>query len=260
MGSGITMIKRKEFLKISSLAAVGSFVMPRTSTVSRHAINAIVFDGFAIFDPAPILRTVRELFPEQAKQIIKIWQSRQFTYQWLRVLGHRYKDFWEITKDALEFAMEQCGVNSQQTKKRLILESYDAVRAWPDVFSALQQLKKENLKVCILSNMTEKMLSVGTQNSQLGEYFDHVVSTDELRTYKPSPKAYQMAVEKLKFNRHQILYVPFAGWDLAGAKWFGYPVFWLNRSNSSAEVLQAEPDGKGTTMNELLTFISNYKR
>ena len=103
--------------------------------------------------------------------------------------------------------------------------------------------------------MTTKMLQQGIQNSELHQYFDYAISTDAMQTYKPSPQAYQMAVEKLRLNKEQVLFVPFAGWDMAGAKWFGYPTFWLNRLNSPAEKLNAEPDGRGTTLNDLVEFV-----
>jgi 2-haloacid dehalogenase len=126
---------------------------------------------------------------------------------------------------------------------------------WPDVVPALQAIKKEGLKISFLSNMTAKMLHRGIQNSNLSGFFDLVISTDEKRTYKPDVQAYQMAVEQLKLKKEEILFVPFAGWDLAGAKWFGYPTFWVNRSGSLPENLDAEPDGSGSTLNDLLEFI-----
>ena len=108
--------------------------------------------------------------------------------------------------------------------------------------------------------MTAKMLHRGIENANLNKYFDFVISTDERETYKPSPKAYQVAVEKLRIRKEEILFVPFAGWDLAGAKWFGYPTFWLNRLNSSPEMLDAEPDGQGNNLDELLEFVRKYNQ
>ena len=104
------------------------------------------------------------------------------------------------------------------------------------------------------------MLHRGIQNSNLSEFFDLVISTDEKRTFKPSAEAYQMAVEQLKLKKQEILFVPFAGWDLAGAKWFGYPTFWVNRSGSLLENLDAEPDGSGSTLNDLVEFIRRHNK
>ena len=140
------------------------------------------------------------------------------------------------------------------------MAKYDSISVWPDVTQALRQIKQENITVCLLSNMTTKMLHRGIENANLNKYFDFVISTDERETYKPSPKAYQVAVEKLRIRKEEILFVPFAGWDLAGAKWFGYPTFWLNRLNSSPEMLDAEPDGQGNNLDELLEFVRKYNQ
>jgi len=173
----------------------------------------------------------------------------------LRMLGNRYKNFWELSKDALDFSLTQCGLDQHNKERDLIMANYESLQAWPDVIPALRELRKDNLKLCFLSNMTTKMLQQGIQNSNLREFFDFVISTDDQHTYKPSPNAYHMGVEQLKVRKQEILFVPFAGWDLAGAKWFGYPTFWLNRLNSSKEMLDAEPDGQGNNLNDLLVFL-----
>lgn len=249
-------INRKTFIQTTGLATASMLMtQPFNYQAKSRRITAIAFDAFAIFDHRPILKTVEHLFPDNAKQIIEVWQSRQFTYQWLRLLGRRYKNFWGVTRDALDYALLQCGLGDHQEEIDLVMAGYEHIQPWPDVIPALQQIKKENLRICILSNMTTKMLNQGIQNSELNEYFDYVISTDGTQTYKPSPQAYQMAVEKLKLSKEQILFVPFAGWDMAGAKWFGYPTFWLNRLNYPAEELNAEPDGRGTTLTDVLEFV-----
>ena len=112
--------------------------------------------------------------------------------------------------------------------------------------------------MCLLSNMTDEMLQHGIQNSGIERFLDCVISTDKKRTYKPSPLAYQMGINTLGLKKEEILFVAFAGWDMTGAKWFGYPTFWLNRSNSLIEKLDAEPDGMGTNLRQLVAFVVEY--
>ena len=69
--------------------------------------------------------------------------------------------------------------------------------------------------------------------------------------------AYQLAIEKLKLRKEEILFVPFTGWDMAGATWFGYPTFWLNRLNTPHEELDAKPSGTGNNLNDLVEFIKS---
>lgn len=249
-------IDRKTFIQNTSLATAGMLITRRfTSDPSTTPIKAIVFDGFAILDPRPVFKTIEQLFPEKAKEVIDAWQSRQFTYQWLRVLGERYKNFREITKDALDFSLVHCGLYQRDKERDLIMAKYEALNVWPDVVPVLQKIKKMNLKVCFLSNMTSEMLRRGIQNSGLDVFFDFVISTDEIQTYKPSTNAYEMALDKLGLRKQEILFVPFAAWDMAGAKWFGYPTFWVNRLDSSPENLDAEPDGHGKDLGDVVDFV-----
>ena len=104
------------------------------------------------------------------------------------------------------------------------------------------------------------MLSNGIKNSNTQNFFDFVISTDQKQTYKPSPDAYQMGIETMGFEKEEILFVAFAGWDMAGAKWFGYPTFWVNRLNSPIDNLDAKPDGIGTNLNDLVTFVEEYNK
>lgn len=253
-------ISRKTFIQTTSMATTGMLVVPQLTSNPKAPIKALVFDAFVIFDPRPILKTVEELFPGQARQLIEVWQSRQFTYQWLRAMGKKYKDFWDVTKDALDFAVAQCELDDREKEKDLIMGTYETIGAWPDVVPALQEIKNNGLKVCFLSNMTASMLQRGIENSKLENFFDLVISTDQKQTYKPSPDAYQMAVEKLRLKKEQILFLPFAGWDMAGAKWFGFPTFWVNRLNSLRENLDASPTGSANNLDELVDFIRNYDK
>ena len=252
-------MKRRTFVHAASWSAASLLISIPVLKENISKIKAIAFDAFAIFDPAEIFRTIDELFPGKGKQIIEVWQSRQFSYQWLRLAANRYKNFEDVSKNALDFALAQSGVDLSEQEKRLILAKYETMNAWADVRPALQGLKKEGLILCFLSNMTSKILHNGIRNSNLSEFFDLVISTDEKQTYKPSQMAYQLAIEKLKLRKEEILFVPFAGWDMAGGTWFGYPTFWLNRLNASHEELDAKPNGIGNNLNDLVEFIKSSR-
>ena len=79
-----------------------------------------------------------------------------------------------------------------------------------------------------------------------------VRSAKELTVYV---KAYQLAMDQFKLGRDEILFVPFAGWDAAGAKWFGYQTFWVNRLNAPVEELGGVPDAVGTNLTDLVHYL-----
>lgn len=84
---------------------------------------------------------------------------------------------------------------------------------------------------------------------------DHVLSTDAVKTFKPDPKAYHLGIEALGLGRQDVLFVPFAAWDRAGAAWFGYPTFWLNRAGAPIEMLDVTPNAIGSTLADLTAFV-----
>jgi 2-haloacid dehalogenase len=135
------------------------------------------------------------------------------------------------------------------------MEAYLKLRCWPDVPVALNSLRKAGIRLAFLSNMTAKMLEAGIRNSQLDGVFDHVLSTDRVKAYKPDPRAYQMGLDAFGFKPDQILFAAFAGWDAAGAKSFGYPTFWVNRQNQPSEELGVTLDANGRNLNDLVAFV-----
>ena len=107
--------------------------------------------------------------------------------------------------------------------------------------------------------MTRAMLEAGIKGAGLTGLFEHVLSTDRIRAYKPEPRAYRMAVDAFGLPREEILFVAFAGWDAAGARWFGYPTFWINRLDLPGEELSVAPDGAGRDLGDLVRFVDGAR-
>lgn len=222
----------------------------------ENKIKAIAFDAFPIFDARPVFSLVDNIFPEKGTELSAIWRTKQFEYAWLRTTGAKYKDFWKITEDALDFAAKKTGAILTTNNKSALMEQYLSLPIWPEVLPALQLLKQEGIRLSFLSNMTTEMLGSCIKHSGIENYFENIISTDRARTYKPSPLAYQLGVDVLKLNKENILFAAFAGWDASGSKWFGYPTFWVNRLGSPNEELDAIPDGNGKSLTDLVNFIS----
>jgi len=250
-------INRKKFIYATGMGTASILLKPSLLPLNLNTLKlkAVFFDAFTLFDPRPIFNTVEELFPANGKQLVETWRSKQFTYQWLRVCGRKYKNFWDVTADALDYAMVKHVPSGTEKERDLIMAKYKSISAWPDVAPSLKTLKNLGMSLGILSNMTAKMLHEGIQNSELSDYFEFVISTDKKQTYKPDRDAYQMAMEQTKLEKEEILFAPFAGWDMTGAKWFGFPTFWVNRSNDPIEKLDVEPDGTGSNLNDLVAFV-----
>ena len=217
--------------------------------------KAIAFDAFPIFDPRPIFKLAETLFPGKGAELSNAWRVRQFEYQWLRALGGHYADFWQTTEDALVFAAKTLQLDLTADKRDQLMQAYLQLNAWPDVPAALKRLKEAGIRLAFLSNMTRKMLETNMRHAGLDGLFEHILSTDQVRSYKPDPKAYEMGVKALGLKRAEIVFAPFAGWDVAGAKWYGYPTFWVNRLGSAPEELGVTADASGPGLDDLVRFV-----
>lgn len=249
---------RRKFISqaAASLAATSLTSSPFNLFFNRSGnIKAIAFDAFPVFDPRPVFSLVESMFPDQGKELNNVWRTKQFEYCWLRTAAKQYRNFWDVTEDALMFAARKTGVDLSIHSKNELMNQYLNLNKWEDVLPVLEELKKKEIRLSFLSNMTGEMLTSCLRHSKIEKYFDHVISTDRIQTYKPDPKAYQSGVDILNLRKEEILFVASAGWDAAGAKWFGYPTYWVNRMLSPVEELNIMPEGIGKGMSDLLNFI-----
>jgi 2-haloacid dehalogenase len=248
-------LNRRRFLHASAAAALAVLREGAATADRTHDVRAVAFDAFALFDPRPVFQACETVAPGRGNELAAAWRSRQFEYQWLHALGNRYRDFYAATQAALEFAAHSLKIDLSAGASEQLMQGFFELRAWPDVAASLRALRRAGLKLALLSNATPKILGAALRNSDLDSALDAVISTDRLRTFKPDPRAYQLGVDQLQLPKEQIAFVAFAGWDVAGAKWFGYPTFWNNRQSAAAEALDAAADAAGATLVELLQWL-----
>jgi HAD superfamily hydrolase (TIGR01493 family) len=137
-----------------------------------------------------------------------------------------------------------------------LMGAYLALRPWPDAPAALRALRESGVRLGVLSNFTPAMLDAGIRGSGLEGVFEHVLSTDRARAFKPDPRAYRLGLDAFGLPREQVAFAAFAGWDAAGAKRFGYPTYWVNRLQAPPEELGVVPDGVGPSLVGLVAFVA----
>jgi 2-haloacid dehalogenase len=216
----------------------------------------VAFDAFPLFDSRNLSATAEALFPGRGGELAESWRARHFEYQWLRAPSDRYVDFERTAEDALVFAGRALDLDTTAETRAQLMDAYRTLDVWPDVPEALDALQRAGVRLAMLSNMTPGMLRDGIARAGLDRVFEHVLSTDEARTYKPDATAYRLAVDKWRLDRGQILFAAFAGWDVAGARWFGYSTFWVNRTGAQPEELAATPDASGADLGDLVQSLT----
>ena len=239
-------------LTVSTLAAT---LMPSISRAKDAKIEVVLFDAFPVFDPRPIFEGLETFAPARGKELGDLWRNRQFEYTWLRTVAGEYEDFWKVTRDGLLYAADALRISLTPRQAGKIMDGYLNLKAWPEAPAALEALKAEGLRLAFLSNFTPRMLEASIESAGLEGTFEQALSTDAVRTFKPDPRAYRVAIEALSTPRDRILFVPFAGWDAAGAKWFGYETFWVNRLGTPPEELGVKADGMGSNLDNLVAYL-----
>jgi 2-haloacid dehalogenase len=212
-------------------------------------IRGYVFDAYGtLFDVRSVADAAREV-TDDAAGFVATWRQKQLEYTWLRALMDRYEDFWAVTESALRYAVRRHGLTVSEAQLRRLLEAYLTLAPFPEVRTALARLAGRPRAV--LSNGSPRMLAAAVASAGLARELEHVISADRVRTYKPSPAVYALGPQTLGIPAGELLFVSSNGWDVAGAKAFGYQVAWCNRLGAPAEELGVAPDVVVRSLDEL---------
>lgn len=241
--------------------------------------KAVIFDAYGtLFDVHSVIAAAEQMFPGHGDALSQLWRQKQIEYTQLRTLadpadapGTHYRPFWDITLDALRFAVKKLHLTLSRAAEKRLMDEYACLSAFPDAVPALRQLRDTpsapSASACskpgsrpglaILSNGNPQMLDIAVKSASMTGLFDHVLSVDTVRAYKPSPTAYALGTQAFNVEPREIVFVSSNGWDVAGASWFGFTTFWLNRQNAPVEELGVTPHGAGGGMNDLLAFLKS---
>ena len=203
-------------------------------------IRGYVFDAYGtLFDVHSVVEAGREITSDPAA-LSTMWRQKQLEYTWLRALMGTYVDFWVVTEAALRYSVRRLGIPATEAQVRRLMDAYLSLACFPEVKTALERLAGRPRAV--LSNGAPAMLAAAVATSGLGALLEHVISVDRVKTYKPSPLVYALGPQILGVAAGELLFVSSNGWDVAGAKSFGYQVAWCNRTSAPEEELGVHPD------------------
>ena len=215
-------------------------------------ISALVFDAYGtLFDVHSVTRRADTLFPGRGAALSAAWRTKQLEYSWLRTLMDRYEDFDRVTRAALEWALESLGLPVDADACAALIGEYRRLEPFAEVRDALLRLAQSR-PLAILSNGHPGMLEALVDHNAMRPLFrGGILSVDAVKRFKPEPSVYRIAEEALGMPRGSIGFVSSNGWDAAGAKSFGFRVFWLNRGGAPQEKLGAPPDATLRNLAEL---------
>lgn len=214
-------------------------------------IRACVFDAYGtLFDFASAAAACSDVLGDKSASLTALWRDKQLQYTWLRAIEGRHADFWQVTGDALDFALEALQLREGGLRERL-MNLYLTLAAFPEVPEILRRLRAAGLPSAILSNGSPAMLRPLVANAGLAALIDPVLSVEEVGVYKPHPKVYQLAVDRLALAPNAILFLSSNAWDAYAASAFGLRTVWCNRYGQARERLPGAPDREIRSLTEL---------
>ncbi|SAK53696.1 haloacid dehalogenase type II [Caballeronia ptereochthonis] len=234
-----------------------------SSPESSRPPRAVIFDAYGtLFDVHSVVAAAEQLFPGHGDALSQLWRRKQIEYTQLRTLadpaGGHYEPFWKITIDALRFAAARLKLADALTSaaEKRLMDEYACLSAFPDTVPALKSLRDGlGIPLAILSNGNPPMLDVAVKSAGMSGLFEHVLSVDAVRAYKPAAAAYALGARAFGAAARDIIFVSSNGWNVVGATWFGYTTFWINRAGLPIEELGIAPHGIGRGMAELVAFV-----
>jgi 2-haloacid dehalogenase len=230
--------------------------MTDTSLPRLEGVRACVFDAYGtLFDFASAAAGAAEAPGDKRAALTTLWRDKQLEYTWLRSLQNRYVDFWQVTGDALDFALETLGLQAPGLRDHL-MELYLRLEPFPEVPEVLRRLRASGFRTAILSNGSPAMLESLIARAGLGEAFDAVLSVDAIGVFKTHPKVYQYALDTLGLPARAVLFQSSNAWDAFAASDFGMRVVWCNRYGQRRERLPGQPDFEIRTLAELPELLT----
>jgi 2-haloacid dehalogenase len=221
------------------------------------AIKICVFDAYGtLFDVGAAARIAagedgRDALAAKAGELAEYWRQKQLQYTWLRAVSGNHTDFWTVTQNGLDWALEKTGLDGDLELRERLLALYWELQAYKEVPMMLAQLKAAGLKTAILSNGSPDMLDGAVGSACIEIYLDGVLSVEDVGIFKPSAKVYQMVLDQFECTAEEVLFVSSNGWDAAAASGFGFETVWVNRTGEPMDRLFADPEHTLSDLTEI---------
>ena len=217
-------------------------------------LKAIIFDAYGtLFDVNSAAKKCKDRIGDKWENFANYWRTTQLEYTWLRSLMNKHKDFWQITEDSLDKSMKKFKIDHSMRVE--LLELYKILSPYPETKTTLEQLKKRNYKIAILSNGTPSLLNYLVEKNDMKNFFDDIFSIEEVGIFKPSSKVYDIPIKKYKINKGEVVFLSSNTWDISGGGNFGYNCLWVNRNNDVFDNLDYSPKYELKNLKELLDII-----
>ena len=217
-------------------------------------IKAIIFDAYGtLFDVNSAAEKCKDKIGDKWEGFANYWRTTQLEYTWLRTLMNRHENFWKVTEDSLDKSMQTFKID--QSMKSELLNLYKVLSTFTEVKGVLNELKKKNYKLAILSNGTPSLLNELVKSNNLDNIFNDIFSIEEVKVYKPHPKVYNIPIQKYQIQKNEVAYLSANTWDVSAGGNYGFNPVWVNRKNSIFDKLDYVPKYQIENLSKLIDIL-----
>ena len=217
-------------------------------------VKAIIFDAYGtLFDVNSAAEKCKDKIGDKWEGFANYWRTTQLEYTWLRSLMKKHKDFWQVTEDSLDKSMKLFNINKGM--KGELLDLYKVLSTYPEVKDVLNNLKKKDYKLAILSNGTPSLLNKLVKSNNLDNIFYDIFSIEEVGIYKPDSRVYDLPINRYQIQKNEVVFLSANTWDVSGGGNYGYNSVWVNRNNNIFDKLDYEPKKQVKHLGGLLDLI-----
>ena len=225
------------------------------------SIKVCVFDAYGtLFDVGSAARSLafsssNEKLKETWEKLAADWREKQLQYSWLRAIMGKHKDFWSVTQDGLDWALEANGLSGDLDVREKLLDLYFRLAPYPEVYQMLSNLRALNLSTAILSNGSPNMLKGAVDSACISDLLNEVISVEEVGIFKPDVRVYKLVEERFYCQREEVLFGSSNCWDAIAAAEFGFKTVWVNRSRQPIDRLSTKKLIEVSDLSKISDFI-----
>lgn len=211
------------------------------------SITTCIFDAYGtLFDVTAAARQaaseadfthIADHWPALAQH----WRHKQLQYTWLRAVTDAHGDFWDVTQDGLDWALEKTGLDGDAALRERLLALYWDLQSFDEVPEMLKRLKAGGLATAILSNGSPEMLQGAVSSAGIGKVLDDTLSVESVGVFKPHARVYDLVAKRFGCDKSEVLFVSSNGWDAACAAGYGFTSAWVNRGGDPVDRLPWRP-------------------
>ncbi|MBB1378849.1 haloacid dehalogenase type II [Pseudoalteromonas sp. SR43-2] len=196
--------------------------------------TTLAFDVYGtLINTHGVLSLLDDMIGDNAQAFSNTWREKQLDYSFRRGLMQNYIPFSLCTKHALDYACLAHKTELSEDQKEQLLELYKTLPAFDDVKAGLEQLKAKDYRLFAFSNGAADAVNTLLETAEISEYFEGVVSADDVKTFKPNPGVYSHFLRETNSTGANTWLVSSNPFDVTGAISHGMRAAWIQRSEES---------------------------